>query len=183
MTVTLATLRDDGLWTGTALRVPVGTSGADAAEIGGVLGDLHDSMQWAIGDYILECEKLFGHAAYQVIESLRISEESRQQYVRVAAAITPERRREELTWSHHRAVYALPPPDADELLSRAVANRWSKRELEGQKKGEGLTEFRVSWKDLFEVSAALYEDARPLENGDMSVDGHLIQRLGTTLGR
>jgi len=183
VTVTLATLRDEGLWTGTALRLPVGTSVQDATEIGGVLGDLHDSMQWAIGDYILDCEKLFGHSASQVIESLRISEESRQQYVRVASAITPERRRDELTWSHHRAVYALPPENADELLGQAVANRWSKRELEAHKKGEGLGEFRVSWKDLFEVAAALYEDARPAENGDMSVDGYLIQRLGTTLGR
>jgi hypothetical protein len=181
VTVTLATLRDEGLWTGTALRLPVQTSTEEAIEIGAFLGDLHDSMQWAIGDYILACETLFGHEAYQVIESLRISEESRNQYVRVAQAIPPERRRNELTWSHHRAVYVLPPEGADALLEQAVANSWSKSELEAYKRGDENLGWRVNIKALMEVAHAIVDDARPSDNGAWEVDGHLIQRLGVVI--
>jgi hypothetical protein len=181
VTVTLATLRDDGLWTGTALRLPVGTSTEEATEIGAVLGDLHDSMQWAIGDYILDCEKLFGQEAYQVIESLRISEESRKQYVRVAQLVPPERRRVELTWSHHRSVAALPPAEADRLLSSASSQNWTKRELEAHKRGDDNPGWRVNVKELLEVARAIVEDARPGDDGAWTVDGYLIQRLGTVV--
>lgn len=178
--VTLATLSEGGLLTATALRLPVDTSADEAAQIGRLLGDFHDTWQWAIGDFIIGCEQLFGQAAYQIIESLRISEESRAQYVRVAQSITPERRRSELTWSHHRSVYALEPPEQDAWLERAVENQWSKRELEAQKNDEPA--FRPNTKNLLEIANALYEDARPGEDGDWTVDGALIVRLGSVLG-
>ena len=182
MTVTLASLRDEGLWTGTALRLPVGTTPEEATEIGATLGDLHDSMQWAVGDYIIDCEKLFGETAYQIIESLRLSEERRHQYVRVSLAFPPERRRE-VTWSHHRAVAALPPVAADRLLWQAERGRWTKYQLESEKREQYEPKFRINSRLLVEVAEAIVEDARPWDDGHMTVDSFLIEKMGRLLGK
>ena len=42
------------------------------------------------------------------------------------------RRREELSWSHHREVAALPPAEADELLGLAEREGLSTRELRAE---------------------------------------------------
>jgi putative SOS response-associated peptidase YedK len=41
------------------------------------------------------------------------------------------RRREVLSWSHHREVAALPPAEQDEWLDRAEAEKWDRNDLDG----------------------------------------------------
>ena len=151
-------------------------------EIGAVIGTMHSQIQFAAGDFILECEKLYGEDAYQIIESMRLSEERRYQYVRVSLAFPPGSRRDELTWSHHRAVYALEPSEREKLLEQAVANQWTRGELDAHKRGDEEPGFRVNTRLLIEVGHAIVEDARPGDDGQWTVDGYLIQRLGTLLG-
>src|SRR5262245_16804 len=76
-----------------------------------LLGVLHEAVRFAIGDAIVQGEALYGEEAYQAIEALNLSEESRREYVRVALRVPRSRRRKTLSWSHHRAVAALSPSE------------------------------------------------------------------------
>jgi hypothetical protein len=127
-----------GLLTRVGLRLPVDTSADEYEALGFALGEMHRAVQFAVGDYILDGEKLFGQEAYQLQESLGISEEQRRQYVRIAERIPWERRRKELSWAHHREVAAMEPSDQDAWLEKAVANAWSKNELVAYLRPNGL---------------------------------------------
>ena len=70
-------------------------------------------------------------AAAQLSEALNLSPEGRQEYLRVALAIPPGRRRPELSWSHHRRVAArwLTPAQRDRLLDVAETGRLTSNEM------------------------------------------------------
>jgi hypothetical protein len=93
-----------------------------------MLGKMHEAVRFAIGDAIILGEHLYRELAYQAIEHLGLSEESRREYVRVAEKVPTSIRREDLSWSHHRAVAALKPREqrkwlktaSDEALSHAA---------------------------------------------------------------
>lgn len=144
----LAELALRGALSETGLRLPATISREDYEKLGVTLGRIHESMRWAIGDYILAGEQLFGQDAYQLSESLGISPESRQQYVRVSQAIEPPRRRGELTWSHHRAVASLEAEDQDRWLADAVEKGWTKGELETRMRTVGEFEPTYTDRDL-----------------------------------
>lgn len=97
--------------------------------IGALLGQTRRALQWAIGDYILHGEALFGESAYQAIEALDISEESRREYVRVALRVPHEIRRDDVPWSSHRAVASLPQPEQRKWLRKAADERLSHHDL------------------------------------------------------
>lgn len=84
-----------------------------------LLGALHEAVRFAIGDAILLGEKLYGEDAYQAIEALNLSETARREYVRVSQRVPRSTRRKDLSWSHHRAVAALPPPEQKRWLREA----------------------------------------------------------------
>ena len=94
-----------------------------------VLGRMHEAVRFAIGDAILYGEALYGEAAFQAFEALNISEEARQEYVRVAQRVPFSRRHPELSWSHHRAVAALEPPEQASWLERAEREQLSHHAL------------------------------------------------------
>lgn len=132
----LATLEQGGMLTPVGLTLPDTITQQQFAQIALALGSMRESLHWAIGDLIVTGEKLFGEESYQLFESLNISEVSRQQYIRVGLRIALERRRVELSWSHHRAVTPLEVEDQDRFLESAVANNWTKSELEDAIKKE-----------------------------------------------
>lgn len=94
-----------------------------------LLGAMHEAVRFAIGDAILLGEKLYGEDAYQALESLNISEKGRWEYMRVAARVPRSRRRKDLSWSHHRAVATLSPPEQKEWLKAASEQRMSHHQL------------------------------------------------------
>lgn len=104
--------------------------------LGAMLGSVYGSMQFAIGDYLIECEKRFGHEAAQIIESLNISAEAAAQHLRVAEAIPLSDRVDGVSWSHHRAVAHLTEDERAYYLNKAKSERWSKRELEANVKAD-----------------------------------------------
>jgi hypothetical protein len=93
------------------------------------LGRFHEAVRFAIGDAIIQGEHLFGEECYGAIEEMNLSEDARQEYVRVAQRVPPSRRRKGLSWSHHRAVAALEPPAQKEWLKRAVDEHLSHHQL------------------------------------------------------
>lgn len=130
----LANLEEAGALDTLGLRLPANLSLERTEAVGRMIGFYHDSLQWAIGDYILFCDSIFPEESSQLSEALGISEESRRQYVRVAQAIPRVDRRKELSWSHHRFVAGK--PDQQEWLERAVENQWTKRDLEAHYEAE-----------------------------------------------
>ena len=101
----------------------------DFEHICSVLGTLHTTIKFAIGDAIIQGESLFGEAAYQAFERFQLSEEAMRDYVRVAARVPRARRRKGLSWSHHRAVAALEAPAQKEWLKRATEEGMSHHAL------------------------------------------------------
>ena len=94
-----------------------------------MLGKLHEAVRFAIGDAIILGEKLYKEQAYQAFELLNISERGRQEYVRVSERVARSTRRKELSWSHHRAVAALPPPEQKRWLREASEGNLSHHAL------------------------------------------------------
>jgi hypothetical protein len=94
-----------------------------------LLGKMHEAVRFAIGDAILLGEKLYREKAYQAIEALGLSVDARREYVRVAERVPRSIRRDDLSWSHHRAVAALPLPEQRRMLKVASEQRMSHHEL------------------------------------------------------
>lgn len=94
-----------------------------------LLGRMHEAVRFAIGDAIILGEQLYKEQAYQAIEQIGLSEKGRLEYVRVSEKVPRSTRRKDLSWSHHRAVASLPPPQQKEWLKRASDEGLSHHEL------------------------------------------------------
>ncbi len=94
-----------------------------------MLGKMHEAVRFAIGDAIRQGEKLYGEDAHQAIELIGLSPTARREYVRVAEQVPMSIRRKDLSWSHHRAVAALPAPEQKKWLREASQERMSHAEL------------------------------------------------------
>jgi hypothetical protein len=94
-----------------------------------LLGKMHEAVRFAIGDAIILGEKLYGEDVYQALEALNISEKGRWEYMRVSARVPRSSRRKDLSWSHHRAVAALPPAEQKKWLKTASDQRLSHHAL------------------------------------------------------
>jgi hypothetical protein len=94
-----------------------------------MLGKLHEAVRFAIGDAIREGEKLYGEKAYEAIEQMNLSVDARLEYVRVASKVPRSVRRPDLSWSHHRAVATLEPPEQKKWLRKASDEQMSHHTL------------------------------------------------------
>ena len=181
MSLSLERMRSDGVLSAVGLNLAHMELTRDEYEtLGYVLGGMHETLKWAIGDYLIEGERRYGQEAYQLQESLGISEESRRQYVRVAEAIPMSRRHPELTWSHHRAVSALEPAEQDMWLEQAEAHHWSKAELEAHRHPEGTTQVVVN--EVIRAANGVVDNAQANGTGYI-LPAPPIDELREALGR
>ena len=97
--------------------------------VGGLLGRMHQSLRFAIGDWLRLMEERFPEKWSQGAEVLGISEEGMREYLRVSEKVPRSIRREALSWSHHRAVAALEAPEQKEWLDKAETECLSHHEL------------------------------------------------------
>ena len=89
-------------------------------QIGNTFQQIRDSLSWWIGDWLNVGETRYGETYSNAIKYTDKTLEQLKQYKWVAGAIAPERRKEELTFTHHRYVAHLPPADQDYWLQRCV---------------------------------------------------------------
>lgn len=101
----------------------------EAETIGHVLGNMHKSIQFAIGDWLIFIEAVYPDEWSQISEALGVSEEKRREYRRVAAAVPKSIRRKHVDWSHHRAVAPLEPAKQREWLKKVEVERMSHHAL------------------------------------------------------
>lgn len=83
---------------------------------------LHRASPWMIGDILNYGEERFGERYSQIIDpvSRQYAVQTLKNYASVASRMPPERRRADLTFSHHSEVVNLDPPVADALLDAAA---------------------------------------------------------------
>jgi len=126
----LVHLEQAGALTPTGLKLTDPNMPIDQAEaVGMLLGSMHKSLQFAIGDWLLFIEAVYPEEWSQMAEVLPMSERTRSDYMRVCQRVPRSTRRAKVDWSQHRAVAALPPPEQKEWLRRVEAERMSHHAL------------------------------------------------------
>lgn len=90
------------------------------------------NIDWLIGDAIVYAERTYGEEAYQYLPDFTeagFGLEQIKQCAWVASKVDPSTRVPSLSFTHHRAVAALPEPEQTEWLKRAAAEGMSSRAL------------------------------------------------------
>jgi N6-adenosine-specific RNA methylase IME4 len=91
------------------------------------------STMWWVGDAVRHGEQKYGDKYRAWTDQTGFALDTIQNAKWVASRF-PEffRRLKNLTWTHHQAVAALEPADADRLLEQAEKEEWSSRRLRGE---------------------------------------------------
>ena len=97
--------------------------------LGATLQQIDASLPWWIGDWLNYGEWAWGEAYAQAVEITGMSVDRLNNYKWIANKIDVAQRREDLSWSHHRAVAAFDPELQADWLERAIENGWSVNEL------------------------------------------------------
>lgn len=116
-------------FTRTAAILPSRLSVEDWEETTLMVGQLREVSRFWQGDLLNAGQLRYGEKYSQALDSFGLDAGSLRNICSVAAKFTPARRREELSWTHHRAVAALPDAQADALLQRAIDEGFSTAEL------------------------------------------------------
>lgn len=111
------------------LELPLGLSFDAWSQVGFTLRRIHKSWRWWIGDWVQYGEQKFGEMASQITDELDLDYQQVADCAYVAGRIPISRRRENLSWSHHREVAKLPEPQADAMLAQAEEARWTRARL------------------------------------------------------
>lgn len=86
---------------------------------------LNDTTKWWIGDLLLFAEANFHEQYAQLLDETKLTEHQVEEYSYVARKVAPSVRTGNLSFSHHRLVAALEPPDQARLLTLAEAGEMS----------------------------------------------------------
>lgn len=115
---------------GLALEIPKGQTFDDWVEMGRSLCEGQRVVNWWIGDWWAAGHHRYGERAKAAAEGIFGREfQALADMASVCRSFETSRRREHLTFTHHREVAALPPEKADELLTRAETESLSTRDL------------------------------------------------------
>ena len=158
--------------------------------IGFVLGRVRNATQWAIGDWLLAGETLFGELAAQAVEETGLKKDTLLQFVRVARNVQASRRRPTISWSHHQAAAALDPAEQDRLLSIAEDKRLSLEEFRGLLREAPARRLAVENRPpaaeivelVWSIGQTLLRAARDEGDGTAVVPAAVLVRLANALG-
>jgi N6-adenosine-specific RNA methylase IME4 len=124
----------------TALNLPDGLSFDDWQRVGETLGRIGRAHQWWIGDWLNYGEAAYGEKYAQAINETGYEYQTVADIAWTSKAVEVSRRRESLSFSHHREVAPLPPREQTDWLDKAERFGWSKAELRKQIKTPPLLE-------------------------------------------
>lgn len=120
-------LPDDG---SLALSLPDDTSFEDWQTIGRRLFARERVINWWIGDWWAFGEHRYGERAKMAAEGIfGLSFQALKDIGTVARSFETSRRRDLVSFTHHREVAALPPAEADALLAKAADDNMSTRDM------------------------------------------------------
>ncbi len=93
------------------------------------LGGISRCNQWWLGDWLRYGTAKWGEKYVEAARITGYDVRSLANMASIATSFDMSRRRDNLTWSHHAAVVALPPAEQDSWLDRATAERFSVSDL------------------------------------------------------
>lgn len=184
----LATLEEIGALTPIGLTLPATTTPEQFMALARTVTKAQTMLAWVRGDMIVFAEAMWGEEGYQFLEELDGSEMSKSQWGRVATRFPVGRRFETLSWSHHRAVVALEPDEADRFLRQAASKNWSRNQLEDEiaiahpKQAEPATGYVVE--AVLDAAEAIWDEADADGSaGRYCVASERMEDLGRALGK
>ncbi len=118
--------------TETALDLPEGLTEEQWAELGDGLRRLGQGYQWWIGDWLVAGEKKYRSTFHEAVRITGIEQGTLKIYKYTAQHVQKLRRRNFLSWGHHREVAALPADQQDYWLDRATGQQWSRDQLRAE---------------------------------------------------
>lgn len=102
----------------------------DWLEFGEKLWAVRKAVKWALGDWIIYGEVHYGEKYAQAEDITKIAYGTLQNYVWVSKRFEMSRRRDNLSWSHHREVAGIPDEqEQDALLDIAESQQMGRDEL------------------------------------------------------
>ena len=107
--------------------------------LGSVLGAIRGAIQWWVGDWLNFGEDHYGEAHAQAMEATGLKFEAVSNWAWVARSVPPERRRAALSWSVHRTVAKLEPPEQERWLAKAEEGSWDSERLGQEMRGGEAT--------------------------------------------
>jgi hypothetical protein len=110
-----------------------------------IVSGLSTASPWWIGDMLEAADRQYGERYAQAIPE-GMSPATLRSYQWVSSRVPPANRRPSLSWSHHRAVSALPPVEQASLLDQAESEGWSVAELGRRVKGTEAPEKAKAYK-------------------------------------
>jgi len=116
----------------TGLQIDESVTFLEWEQIGTVLFALEKTIHFAIGDWINFGEHRYGEMYAQALEIATYSYETLRIDTYVANRVKLLRRRNNLSWSHHREVASLEQDKQDYYLDLAERNGLDRNELRGQ---------------------------------------------------
>lgn len=165
-----------------ALELPPETSFEHWVTIGRGLCLGSQALNWHIGDWWAFGDHRYGERAKAAAEGIFGREfQSLADMASVARSYEPSRRREHLSFTHHREVAALPAGEADELLEKAEREHLSTRDLrrevqalkaandqdgvaaESRAEQPSTAEANLSWPELLKAYEAVVDFADALQ--------------------
>jgi hypothetical protein len=124
--------------TDTELRMPDNIAWDDYTRLAHFIDPVSDAWQWWAADYVAKGEQVFSQLYPQAITLFKkIQPSTLKSYASVSRKVPPSRRRNDLTFSHHRAVTKLKAAEQRQMLKRAAEGNWSAKELAKQVNGGG----------------------------------------------
>jgi hypothetical protein len=121
-----------GKVTDTSLTLDTGLSITEWAAALELIGTFHRGSPWWIGDALCYGEDRFGEKYAQYVEETGLSVKTLLERARISRSIPPERRREDLSLSHHAAVAGLLPAQQMHLLALAASQGWDTATLRAE---------------------------------------------------
>jgi hypothetical protein len=91
--------------------------------LGGVLGEIEDSVQFWIGDYLNSGERAYGEKYSQAVDQKQA--DRWKNYAWVSRSVEKSLRKDILSYKHHEVVARLKPLQQAKWLNDAIENKWA----------------------------------------------------------
>ncbi len=116
--------------TSVSLALPSDLSFDEWSDYGGRLARVAEGVMWWLGDWWRFGDQRYGERAAQALDpNIPYAFQTLMDAGWVSSRIEASRRREVLSFSHHKEVAALDPADQDDLLDLAEKEAWTRDDL------------------------------------------------------
>jgi hypothetical protein len=124
-----ATIVLPGTITGTGLELHEGLAHDRWQQVGTTLAAIGRAHQWWLGDWLNYGERTYGREYTEAVELTGYEAATLRNLAWVAGRVEISRRRDNLSFAHHREVAKLPPSEQDRWLAHAEQQGWTRNDL------------------------------------------------------